>query len=106
MTLFHCFRQEKLTSRFLQGILTTARETHTSYANPLLTLAYRKRRMARELDRMRENLAEEKLMYEQEAARMTTNTDLSQEAIADFVRERLELNQREERRAESAIRSR
>ena len=66
----------------------------------------RKRRMARELDRMRENLAEEKLMYEQEAAGMTTNTDLSQEAIADFVRERLELNQREERRAESAIRSR
>ena len=62
--------------------------------------------MARELDGMRENLAEEKLMYEQEAARMTTNTDLSQEAIADFVRERLELNQREERRAESAIRSR
>jgi fatty acid synthase subunit alpha len=89
-----------------QGILTTARETKMLYANPLLKLEYRQRRMARELHSMRENLAEEKRMYEQEAAGMTTNTDLSQEAIADFVRERLELNQREEQRAESAIRSR
>ena len=89
-----------------QGILTTARETRGKHASPLLDVAYRQRRMRRELQNMEDDLKEEQVLYEEEARRMTKSGTRDPENIAEFLRERTEMFIRERRRAESAIRSR
>ncbi|KAJ3106179.1 3-oxoacyl-[acyl-carrier-protein] synthase [Phlyctochytrium bullatum] len=82
-----------------QGILTTAREAQTKFANPLMNFNYRKRQLTREREHIKAWIAKEYEALADEVQQMKAD---GVEDTEEFVKERTEFIEKEGKRKEKA----